>query len=207
MLKVYGIKQSRAIRALWMCRELGLEYEHVKVNFADEATKTPAFLAINPSGKIPAIDDDGFGLSESMAINIYLAKKHNCPLMPKDLKGEAQVLQWSFWVMSEIEKPLLNVMLQQATFKDPEVEKYFRQRNPKNPELEKAGVEGLQKPLAYLEKHLGKSKYLLGDNFTLADLNVASVMLWLTRTNLDMTAFPKAKQWLDACLARPAAQG
>jgi glutathione S-transferase len=207
MLKLYGIKGSRAIRVMWLCRELGLEYDQVKVNFADEKTKTPEFLAINPSGKIPTIDDDGFGLWESMAINIYLAKKHNSTLLPKDLQGEALTLQWSFWVMSEIEKPLLNVLLQRATFKDAEAEKYFRQRNPKSPELEKAGVEALQKPLAVLEKHLANRPYLLGKDFTLADLNVASVMVWAVRSNLDMAAFPKAKQWLDTCLARPASQG
>jgi glutathione S-transferase len=206
MLKVYGIKGSRAIRTLWLCRELGLEHENVKVSYLDAATKTPEFLAINPSGKIPTIDDDGFGLWESMAISVYLAKKNNSPLMPKDLKGEALVLQWSFWVMSEVEKPLLTTMLQRAQFADPTQEKYFRERNPKNPETERLAVEALQKPLATLETYLNKSAFLLGGQFTLADLNVASVMLWVPRANLDLSAFPKTRQWLDTCLARPAAK-
>ncbi|HYM34637.1 MAG TPA: glutathione S-transferase family protein [Steroidobacteraceae bacterium] len=207
MLKVYGIDRSRAARTIWLCRELGLKYEQVQVNFADANTKTPEFLAVNPSGKIPAIDDDGFHLSESMAINIYLAKKHGSALMPKELRDEAKLLQWSFWVMTEIEKPLLNVMLQRMPpLPDPQAEKYFRERNPRNAEVEKTSVETLQKPLAYLNDQLAKRDYLLGKEFMLADLNVASVMTWAIRAKLDMSAFPNVQRWLTTCLARPAAK-
>ena len=207
MLKIYGIKGSRAIRTLWLCRELNLPFEQLQVNFADASTKTPEFLAVNPSGKIPAIDDDGFPLCESMAINIYLAKKHSSALMPKDLQGEAKVLQWSFWVVTEIEKPLLIVMLQRAQFKDAEAEKYFRERNPKDPALENASVEALQKPLALLNAQLANRDYLLGKDFTLADLNVASVMQWAPRAKLDLSAYPQVGKWLERCLARPGAKG
>jgi glutathione S-transferase len=208
VLKVYGIKASRALRTLWLCREIGLQFEQVPVSFADDTTKTPEFLAVNPSGKIPAIDDDGFHLSESMAINIYLAKKHNSSLMPKDLQSEAKILQWSFWVMTEIEKPLLAVMLQRMPAPpDPQAAKYFRERNPLNPEIEKTSIEALQKPLGILNEHLAKREYLLGNDFTLADLNVASVMIWAHRAKLDLSIRPHVAQWLTRCLARPAAKG
>jgi glutathione S-transferase len=208
MLTIYGINGSRASRNLWLCRELGLQYEQVQVSFADVATKTPEFLAINPSGKVPAIDDNGFGLWESMAINLYLAKKHASPLLPKDLQGEALVLQWTFWVMSEIERPLLVVLLQRAPLPtDPQLLKGFRERNPTlSPELEKTSIEALQKPLAFFNNHLATRTFILGDNFTLADLNVASVAVWASRAKLDMTAFPHVQQWLARCLSRPAAQ-
>jgi glutathione S-transferase len=208
MLKVYGIKASRASRTLWLCRELGLQYEHVPVSFADPATKTPEFLGVNPSGKIPAIDDDGFHLSESMAINIYLAKKHTNALMPNILQGEAQVLQWSFWVMSEIEKPLLQAMFQRMKPPaDPAAAKYFRERNPLNPEVERAALEALEKPLAYLNDHLAANAYLLGNDFTLADLNVASVMAWSFAAKIDLSTKVNVQQWLGRCMARPAARG
>jgi glutathione S-transferase len=208
MLKIFGISASRTSRTLWLCRELGLRYEQVPINFADTATKTPEFLAVNPSGKIPAIDDDGFHLSESMAISLYLAKKHASPLMPNDLQGEAKVLQWSFWVMTEIEKPLLQAMLQRMSLPtDPGVAKDFRARNPLNAELEKASVEALQKPLALLNEHLAKREYLLGKEFSLADLNVACVMIWSKRANLDLSSYPNVLQWLARCLSRPAARG
>ncbi len=208
MLKIYGIKGSRASRTLWLCRELGLQYEQVPVSFADPTTKTPEFLAVNPSGKIPAIDDEGFHLSESMAINIYLAKKHASALSLKDLQGEALVLQWSFWVMTEIEKPLLQVMFQHMKLPDdPQAAKYFRERNPLNPEVEKMNVELLEKPLTVLNQHLSKCEYLVGNDFTVADLNVASVLSWAFPAKLDLSTKPHVQQWLNRCMARPAARG
>ena len=74
-LKIYGVALSRAGRTLWLAEELGLPYEHVKTTFTG-GTRTPEYLKINPNGRIPAIDEDGFTLWESMAINLYLAKKH-----------------------------------------------------------------------------------------------------------------------------------
>jgi glutathione S-transferase len=62
---------------------------------------------VNPNGRIPAIDDNGFKLWESMAINLYLAKKHGCDLLPKTMVDESQAIQWSFWAMTELEKPAL----------------------------------------------------------------------------------------------------
>ena len=74
VLKIYGVALSRAGRTLWMAEELGLPYEHIKTTFTG-GTRTPEYLKINPNGHIPAIDEDGFTLWESMAINLYLAKK------------------------------------------------------------------------------------------------------------------------------------
>ena len=75
-LKIYGVARSRAFRTLWMAKELGLDYEHIKVDFATGETRRPEHLALNPNGHVPVIDDDGFILWESMAINLYLAKKY-----------------------------------------------------------------------------------------------------------------------------------
>ena len=61
-LKIYGVARSRAFRTLWMAAELGLDYEHIKLDFADGSTRRPAYLAINPNGHVPTIDDDGFTL-------------------------------------------------------------------------------------------------------------------------------------------------
>src|SRR5438552_18333968 len=76
-LKIYGIPRSRAFRTLWMAKELGLDYENVPTDMGNGGTRTPQFLAINPNGHIPAIDDNGVVLWESMAINLYLAKTHS----------------------------------------------------------------------------------------------------------------------------------
>src|SRR5438445_3431194 len=74
-LKIYGVARSRAARVLWMAKELGLDYQHIKVDFATGETRAPAHLALNPNGHVPVIDDDGFILWESMAINLYLDRK------------------------------------------------------------------------------------------------------------------------------------
>jgi glutathione S-transferase len=105
-LKIYGYPQSRAVRALWLCEELGVPYELVHTGTTDGGTRTASYLKINPAGHIPAIDDDGFKLSESMAINLYLAKKHG-KLYPETPQGEAKAWQWSFWVMSELDTPIV----------------------------------------------------------------------------------------------------
>ena len=74
-LKIYGVARSRAFRTLWMAAELGLPYEHVKVDFADGGTRQPAYLAINPNGHVPAIDDDGFN-SGSRWRSIFISPRN-----------------------------------------------------------------------------------------------------------------------------------
>ena len=86
MLRLYGSARSRAVRTLWMLGELGLNYDHKDYLPRAPETRTPEFRALNPNGRVPVIDDDGFVLSESMAINFYLAKKHKSPLYPSDPK-------------------------------------------------------------------------------------------------------------------------
>ena len=108
-LTIYGPPMSRAMRTLWMAHELGLDFRH-EYGFQEHApVPTEDLVAASPMGQVPAINDDGFTLSESMAINIYLAKKHGklAPVTPED---EAQTLRWSFWVMTAVEIALLDVL-------------------------------------------------------------------------------------------------
>jgi glutathione S-transferase len=193
-LKIYGVAQSRAARVLWMAEECGVPYEHVPTHFASDA-KTDAYKAINPNARIPAIDDDGVIVWESMAINLYLAKKYGKALAPSNLTEEAHATQWSFWVMTEIEKPLLNALFAKTGMmgmkKDAEqADKYFAE---------------LTRPLDVLDAHLGKHEYLLGNRFTVADLNVASVLNWAMAGRFDLSKWPKVDAWLKRCASRPAA--
>ena len=73
-LTIYGSPRSRTMRVLWAAAELGLDYVHVPVPFDDPQLKSAGFLRLNPAGAVPTIVDDGFALSESLAINLYLAK-------------------------------------------------------------------------------------------------------------------------------------
>ena len=75
-LTIYGSPRSRTQRVLWMAAELGLDFEHIPLEFDDPALKSAEFLALNPAGAVPTIVDDEFALAESLAINLYLAKKY-----------------------------------------------------------------------------------------------------------------------------------
>lgn len=194
-LRIYGGSQSRAARCLWCAEELGLKYEHVPLHYADGSTRKPDFLAINPNGHVPAIQDEDFKLWESMAINLYLAKKHGGPLQPTTLEGEALAIQWSFWVMTEVEKPLVTLLLQRVVVPE----------DKRDPALMAACVKQLQAPLKVLNDAVANNRrYLLGPDFTIADLNVASVMAWAKMAKVDLSAYPAAADWLGRCLARPA---
>src|SRR5262245_1334205 len=104
-LKIYGTARTRALRALWIAKELGLDYEHVPGEIGEAGARKPDYLAINPNGRLPAIDDGGFVLWESLAITLYLAKKHSTgALYPATLEGEARAWQWSLWAVQEVDR-------------------------------------------------------------------------------------------------------
>jgi glutathione S-transferase len=194
-LKIYGVPQSRAARTLWMAQECGVPYEHIQMDFLTD-TKTDAFKAINPNGRVPVIDDDGLIIWESMAINLYLAKKYGGDLAPKNAAEEAHANQWSFWVMTEVEKPLLNawfarIGMMGMTKDEALAMKYF---------------EELRRPLDVLNAHLAKHEYILGNRFTVADLNVACVLNWASAGRFGLADWPQVDAWLGKCAARPAAQ-
>ncbi len=191
-LTIYGPAQSRAMRALWMAHELGLDFAH-EPGFGEDGA-SDALLAVNPMGQVPTIDDDGFALAESMAINLYLAKKHG-QLAPGSLADEAQTLRWSFWVMTAVEKTLLDVLVKSLGAMGEE----------KDPAAAQAGIETLQKPLNVLNDYLADRDYLLGDEFSVADLNVASVLSWAPPAGIDFAAQPNLAAWLKRCLGREAA--
>jgi len=194
MIKLYGVPVSRAFRSLWALEEIGIDYENVSVNFLGDSKK-PQYLAINPNGRIPALVDGDLTLFESMAINLYLARKYDGGLRPKDVEDEARAVQWSFWGMTELEPHLLKMLLNRVLLPED-------QRDASEAD---AGAEALQAPLRVLDGALTDRSFLLGDAFSIADLNVASVLSWANFVGLDLSSFAQAKRWFDACLGRPAA--
>ena len=195
-LKIYGIARSRAFRTLWMAGELGLDWEHVPVDLGE--TRTPAYLAVNPNGHIPAIDDGGFVLWESMAINLYLAKKYGGAegLYPDRLEDEARAWQWSFWGMSEVERPLLTALFNRAIYPE----------GKRDAAAAEEAEQSLAAPFRVLDGALAESSYLLGARFTVADLNVAGILTWVRPAAIDLSAAPRLATWLKACHDRPAAR-
>ena len=194
MLHLYGSVNSRAMRVIWMANELGIGYDHKDWLPRAPETKTPEFRALNANGRVPTIDDDGFILSESMAINFYLAKKHKSPLFPADPKHEALVLQWSLWETDRLDRQIVDY--QRHTSQLPAAER-------KPDVADKAWKEAVP-ALDVLETALTQSKWLGGAEFSIADLNVASALY--RALTLDLAKWPRVQAWLNACWERPAAK-
>ena len=110
MIKLYGQTRSRANRCLWALEEIGVPYELVPIDTNKGENDKPEFLAINPNGRIPALVDGDLKLFESMAINLYLARKYGKDLWPSTEAGEAHALQWSFWGTAEVEPFLITLL-------------------------------------------------------------------------------------------------
>ena len=195
MTKLYGTSRSRSARSLWALEELGVKYEHFPIPTTE--AKSAEHLKRNPNGHIPVLEDDGVVVWESMAINLYLAEKYGkSSLWPPELAAHADVYKWSFWAMTEVE-PHLIAILRNRVMNPPE------QRDEK---AAQAAVEALKAPLNVLEGALKGKQYLLGQNFTIADLNVAAVMSWMPMMRLDMSPTPNVQAWLQKCLGREANQ-
>ena len=194
MLRLYGSARSRAVRVLWMLGELGLKYDHKDWLPRAPETKTPEYRELNPNSRVPTIDDDGFILSESMAINFYLAKKHKSPLFPSDSRHEALVLQWSLWETDRLDRQVVNYCRHTADLPDAE----------RKPEVAKAAWEEIVPAFDALEAALRKSEWLAGPAFSVGDLNVAAALF--RALTLDLAKWPKLNAWLRRCWERPAAQ-
>jgi glutathione S-transferase len=193
MAKLHGTSRSRSARSLWALEELGVSYEHLPMPTTE--AKSPAHLKLNPNGHVPVLEDDGVVVWESMAINLYLADKYGKnSLWPSDAAGRAEAYKWSFWAMTEVEPHLITVLRN-------------RVMNPPDQRDEKAAqaaVEALKGPMNALEESLKGKEYLLGKNFTIADLNVAAVMSWIPMMKLDLSSTPSVAAWLQKCLGRDA---
>ncbi len=205
MLTIYGVYRSRASRNLWLADELGIPYKHVPVmqtyrlaNPDDPSaplhTRSPKFLAVNPNGHIPSIDDDRVVLHESLAINLYLAKKHGGPLAPASVAEDGQMTMWALWAATEVETNALNVIYH-AVARPPE---------QRDAAILRASIEALRAPFGVLDRALTGTDYLVGNRFTVADLNTAEIARYAMPATELWDAAPHVRGWLARCHARPA---
>lgn len=198
MLKVYGQYRSRAFRVAWLCKESGIPYEHVNVsvNVEGATCKEPWYMALNPNGRVPTIDDDGFVMWESAAINLYLAEKYKSPLWPTDVRAKGRMLQWIFFVANDIERPMIAI-------------RNSRQVLPPDKHDASLSAEAeahLQPGLRVLELHLNTNRFFGGDTWDMADFMVASVCYTFFAMNYDLSAVPTFQKWLIGSLERPMAR-
>ena len=191
--KLYGISGSRALRAIWGIEETGIDYEHVAVTFGADS-KAGDYLSVNPNGRIPALVDGDLHLFESMAINLYLAKKYAPTLYPASPADEARAMQWSVWAISEIEPLQMQIVVQ----------KLFTPEDKRNQKVIDYATSSLQRPLKVLDAALAGRDWLIGQAFSVADLNVASVMHLMKMIRFTYAEHANVQRWADACYARPA---
>lgn len=206
-VKLYGVTRSRASRNVWLCLEAGIAFEQVPViqarRLADPLaadaqinTRSPAFLAINPNGQVPTLADGELILYESLAINLYLAKKAGPPLAPADLAEDGQMTMWSLWTAAEVEPHAMQILFNRCYL--PEAER--------DPAKADAAVTTLVPKFAVLDAHLTGRDWLVGDRFTAADINAAEVLRYAAAAPDLFAASPNVKRWYDACQARPGFQ-
>ncbi len=191
-LILYGSHRSRAKRTLWTLAELDLAFEHVALESDDPWLKTPAFLHLSPAGVIPVLVDGDLALTESLAINLHLARTYStpaAPLQPRTAHGEALAWRWTLWAQGHLEPW---VQSDRAT----------RALRSAAPDLVASLVASA---LDMLDQTLAAAPWLVEDRFTVADLNVAAVLSPSRTARLDLTSVPRVQDWLARCYDRPAA--
>ncbi|MBL4907695.1 MAG: glutathione S-transferase family protein [Sneathiella sp.] len=189
MMKIFGTASSKAFRALWMAEEAGIQYEHIVVH-PSESHQHAGLLKVNPSGKIPALLDEGFALTESLALTTYIARAYAPDFLPSTLQGEALLLQWTLFAATEIEPPLIAYLHAKGI--------PFGEVDEEEARLQ---LDKLHRSFAYLNQSFS-SPYLLGDKFTVADLNVASILVWAKIGHVDLLNYPTLNTWLSNCFER-----
>src|SRR6516225_4045408 len=184
MLQLYGNPRSRAMRCMWKLEEMGATSRLIEKSTRAEDLQTAEYLRLNPNARIPTLVDGDLVLWESMAINLYLAQKYEGPMHCTKPEVLGLAAQWSFWAILEMEALLLEFV-----------------RDPSYAERDELL---LKRPLRVLNDSLAGREFLVGENFTVADLNVASILAWGKMGRLDLSIHSNVTRWLDNCLSRPA---
>ena len=172
--------------------EMALPYDVVAVDLAKGEQKTPAYLAINPNGRVPTLVDDGFAIFESGAILIYLAEKTGL-LMPGDTQGRSRVIQWLMFQMGGI-----GPMMGQANV----FYRYFPEKIPAA--IARYQGEG-RRLFAVLDAQLAEHEYLAGD-YSIADIANWCWVRTAKWSGIDLEGLPHLQRWLGAIAERPAVQ-
>lgn len=206
MLTLYGVYRSRASRPLWLLHETGTPFAHVPViqayrlpdaKAADAPlnTASPDFTAVNPQAQIPAMQDGDLILTESLAITLYIARRHGADLGPRSDGETALMEQWALFAATAIEGPALEMFYPLAS------------GTPLTPEQQatvNVSAEKLRRPLARLNAHLSAQPFVLGDRFTAGDIVVAECVRYAQGNTALMAEFPAVGAWLKTCQSRPA---
>ncbi len=202
-MKLYAHPASTTSRPIMMfCAEQGVEVENVTIDLFSGAHKEAPYLAVNPNGMIPALDDDGFILSESSAILKYLADKIDSPTYPKEARARARVNEIMDWANTQFYREIAYHLVY------PQV---FPNQARATEELTQSVVDwGLErtKPLLETLDHgwhtfPGGSAYLTGESITIADYFTANLLACGDMIGVNWSGTPNVERWLNTMKARP----
>ena len=188
MLKIYGSDLSSPSNKIrFVANTLGIPFEYIRINLREGEQKKPEFLKLNPVGKIPVIDDDGFLLFESNAIIRYLADKNHSPLYPEDTKQRAIVDEWIEFGSHHVGLATSKIVYNRL----------FAPRIKIEPD-ERSLAEGLtwlDRFLPVVEAQLSKAKFLTGNTMTLADLNLLAIFDPAEVAEIDISKYQNIIRW------------
>ena len=191
-LQLYTAATPNGYKVSVALEEMGLPYEVVRIDLGKGEQKSPAFLAICPNGRVPALVDDGFPIFESGAILVYLAEKTGL-LMPSDTQGRSRVMQWLMFQMGGI-----GPMMGQANV----FYRYFPEKIPAA--IARYQGEG-RRLFQVLDTQLAKHEYLAGD-YSIADIANWCWVRTAKWSGIDTEGLPNLLRWKAAIADRPAAQ-
>ena len=194
MITLYGTPRSRALRVSWLLEELGLDWQFHFINFSKGENRSDAYLALNPSGKMPVITDDDFVLTESAAILRYLAEKYaKGQWLPEPGTQQAGLHErWASFIICELEQPLWS--MGKHRFALPEDMRLGAMLTVAKWEFDKAAE--------LAEKWLPENGFVCGDKPMIADILLAQTLMWATV--FDQTIPPKLLAYRDRLKLRPA---
>lgn len=194
-MKLYHAARTRSVRPRWLLEEMGVPYELVRIDLTKGEQKQPAYLAIHPHGVVPALVDGDLSLFESSAICMYLADKfpeqRMCP--PVGTPARGLYYQWMVYAIATLEPPLIQIF--QHTIMLPE-----EKRSAQAAEEAKGKFTEVTQVLT---KALAGKPFLLGENFSAADIMVGSTLAWAHLLGL-LADFPALQEYVGRLIQRPA---
>src|ERR1700676_2144001 len=197
-MKLYGFPASsntRKVRALASYLKIPLEFEFV--DLTKGGSQTPAYLALNPTGRAPTLVDGDFTLWESPAILQYLASKTSTPLWPNDTRSRADITRWQCWQLAHWGAQACGPL----TFENL-VRKFVNLGAPDQVAVAKA-TEAFNKEAKLLDAHLSKHKYLVNDALTIADFTVAAPLFHAQGAGMPVAPYAHLRSWFERVSALP----
>lgn len=187
-MKLYYFDTINPRKACAVARYLNSPVDFVHVDMHKGEHKTPAFLAVNPNGKVPAFSDGDLKLWEANAIMCHLAQKAGSDLWPRDDRGKIELMRWLTWNSEHFTRHAGELYFQHI------IKAKFNIGAPDTAAVKEA--TGFFKKFAgVLNEHLRDRKYILGDTLTVADFAIGITLPYADRANIPVGEFPEIARW------------